>query len=263
MKLADIITTEYEEVEEKVSLKQKAKLKKDNALLRAYDLFNNEYIRNTIYRNSRCEEILLEETRVEYSPEELTAFSLLLPEIMPYEAEYNASMFLSQAIRLHAKKRHEEKLPQEKYCIITEGIREGNEENEFTAFARKMIWGTIEVYGNLSSEAAYQMKNGNLTVYGSVQNESGYQMDNGTIVIEGNCERSLGYHMRYGKILVKKNAGNFVGLGMFNGEITVLGNAGYDIGLDAKGGIIRIAGEIGSIAMNTRAHIYHKGEKIR
>jgi len=256
MKLTNIITAEYEQVEEKTNLKQIIKKSSVGLLIHAFEVFiDTKNIRSEEY----CEKIIRNETDIKYSPEDITDFSSIISKIIPDNECYLISLFLTKLISLHNQ--YTNKIYKE-ISVCEYVIETNNFPQELSHFGKEMKNTHVIVKGNLGMDAFSRISDTSITVHGSVGEYAGANMRSGTIEIFGNCTTHLGFKLRSGKIILHGNSKYLAGFNMHDGQIIITGNAGKMIGKDSTGGKINLEDTYESIHPDTRATIYHKGIQI-
>jgi len=271
MKLENILHEEYKKVEETAVMKLNCN---NSHVTELYDLFLNW---KKVLDNNSSEfryvltEKLIRKSTVTYTPEDITAFCLLLPSFEENKLflQYPLGYFLSYLVTIHQEKTENE----EEYLLVTKHFekridRLGYENKAFLTidgdvgndFGERNE-GYVFINGDAKDYCGRFMRDGEIRLR-NAGSSLGNRMSFGNIICEGNSGLCTGEEMNDGAILIKGNAGDFLGDSMRNGTIHIQGNAGKNIGYHSSEGFIHIGGEYESFGESIGVRIFQKGKQI-
>ncbi len=160
----------------------------------------------------------------DYTPEDITAFSLALSPFEEHEFFSRSGIFLSALINLHQEKTKTTK----PYVLVTD-------------YLEKKI-----------DNLCIKNSESNIQIIGDCGYHCGFKMESGTIIVEGSTGYGVGHKMYSGNIEIKKNTKKIGGQDYFSGgKITVYGDKPE---IDIFGWIEMSVGKTGEI--------YHREKKI-
>ncbi len=242
MKLTELTNAEYQNIQEKTTLKIK---KSDSAIISKLTQIYKESARQ-IYADTYIEKIkritaLYE--KMPYTKEDITSMCFSIANIensipkekMGVDISFRSGQFLTDLINIH----YAHTKQNEPYVIITEPF------NDKVNYLCERLDGAIV----------------------HIQGSSGYctcqRMFSGTVIVRGNVESGFGFCMQGGTVEIEGNAENGLGDTLHDGTITIHGDAGENIGDHMDGGTIHLFGTYESISPSfISGKIYHKNKCI-
>ncbi len=245
MNLIQTINEEYSSIEE--STKETLHIDNRNVsnIISAYKRFldNLSHSRETFISEKEAHEIGMFSVpyeKMQYTPEDITSFSLELEQFQSEKFFLWTGMFLTELVLAH----HRFNQSQEKYVLLLNQLGKkihyvGNNLGHWDSGV-KQPFSNLLVHGDVGDYFCQDMKQGNVTLIGSAGDNVGRYAKAKSITVQGNVGNGLGSCSKGIHILVEGNAGNSIGGMMNGGSITVTGETGFGKGEFIEEGIISV-----------------------
>ncbi len=289
MKLTNILTEKYADVEEKKHqiIQQNVSIKKLQDIWTDFE----EKPSQTFCDEKGLYQYFAKEIKIvsfkKITPEDISSFCI--EQTLHEEISDHFGFFLSAIVNKHFKETKYNGTYQlvTKYCkqrisgfgflneanILIQGncryvgahMKNGNitVENNCDNVGEKMRGGNIIVKNETPVYfVGHTMSGGNIHIYQDGEN-IGRSMSGGTILIEGNGDDRVGNEQESGRIFIKGHVGKFLGQRKKGGKIEVHGECGSFAGYLMKGGVIHLLQGCDSISQSIKGgEIYSRGKRV-
>ncbi len=202
MKLQELVTKEYENVEETVSTQQAVIHSSVNELLETFKLWNlaiqNYNADNFDPFSYRSALQRIGKSNIPYKSEDITQFLTTVSQSKSENDIINVGIFVSALINIHHRKKSQKRKEKNTYLLITEDFKQ---EIDFLCYENNGA--TIHIEGNVGNYFCNEMKEGNITINGKCGPNAGTYMEGGILTLQ-EADDNLGANLKGGVIYVKK-----------------------------------------------------------
>jgi hypothetical protein len=245
--------------DEKEKTVRKASVKEDESLDKLTRIWKR--FKRYIYEGPARRRLLRALKEVEYTPDDVTKFSVILSD---FQTDEIPKWFRQTEFG-------------KKVGLMLSALVENGEENDFTISIQNLhippdYLGyqnrkNVSIIGDVNSYLGFQMTAGRMIIQGNASTMVGASMEGGEIIVKGNV-RQIGGDTEYnrrsrgGRIVVEGDVGEICTAR--KGSVIVVGGHVQSIGWETLAGEIHLDGTYDSIKLSSgsRTRIYHKGKLI-